>query len=46
MLRSGEFKVWEIAERCGYNDIFHFYKQFKQICGVSPSSCIPKKIVY
>jgi AraC-like DNA-binding protein len=43
LLKSGEFRVNEVAERCGYNDIFHFYRQFKRICGVSPSDCIPKK---
>jgi AraC-like DNA-binding protein len=46
MLRSGEYKVGEIAERCGYNDTFHFYKQFKLICGFSPSECIPKRNSY
>jgi AraC-like DNA-binding protein len=42
-LRSGEFRVSEAAERCGYGDIFHFYKHFKLICGISPSMCIPRK---
>ena len=46
MLRNGDYKVTEIAERCGYNDIFHFYKMFKQIYGFSPSECIPKKSKY
>jgi AraC-like DNA-binding protein len=43
LLRSGEYKVGEVAERCGYSDIYHFYKQFKTIMGVAPSQCIPKK---
>jgi Response regulator containing CheY-like receiver domain and AraC-type DNA-binding domain len=42
-LRSGEFRVSEVAERCGYSDIYHFYKHFKRICRMSPSSCIPRK---
>jgi len=42
-LRSGEFRVSEAAERCGYNDIYHFYKHFKRIYRISPSSCIPRK---
>jgi AraC-like DNA-binding protein len=46
MLRSGEYRVGETALRCGYNDIFHFYKQFKEICGVSPSELIFKKPKY
>jgi AraC-like DNA-binding protein len=43
MLHSGEFRVTEVALRCGYNDLFHFCKQFKRIYGVSPSQCLPKK---
>jgi len=43
LLRSGEFKVGEVAERCGFSDAFHFYKQFKSSMGISPSQCIPKK---
>lgn len=27
----------EIAERCGYTDIFHFIRQFKQKTGLTPS---------
>jgi YesN/AraC family two-component response regulator len=42
MLRSGEYKVCEAAEHCGYSDAFYFYKQFKRILGYAPSSCIPK----
>ncbi|MCL2174662.1 MAG: AraC family transcriptional regulator [Treponema sp.] len=43
-LKSGEFRVNEVAARCGYSDIYHFYSHFKDICGVAPSSCIPRKI--
>lgn len=41
MLRSGAYRVAEVADYCGYSDIFHFYKQFKAIIGVPPSRCIP-----
>jgi AraC-like DNA-binding protein len=41
-LTGGEHKVAETAERCGYSDIYHFYKQFKAVLGISPSQCIPK----
>ncbi|MDR1398703.1 MAG: AraC family transcriptional regulator [Treponema sp.] len=41
MLRSGAYRVAEVADLCGYNDMFHFYKQFKAIIGVPPSRCIP-----
>jgi AraC-like DNA-binding protein len=43
MLRSGEYKVYEAAEHCGYSDVFYFYKQFKRILGYAPSTCIPKR---
>jgi AraC-like DNA-binding protein len=46
MLRSGKYKVREVAEHCGYNDFLYFYKQFKQVYGISPSHCIPKKSEY
>jgi AraC-like DNA-binding protein len=42
MLQDGQYKVAEIAERCGYSDIYHFYKQFKAIMDITPSHCIPK----
>jgi len=42
-LKSGEFRVNEVAERCGFSDIFYFYRHFKNILGIAPSSCIPKK---
>lgn len=46
MLRSGEYKVGEIAERCGFSDGFYFYRQFKELYGISPSECIPKRNKY
>jgi AraC-like DNA-binding protein len=42
MLKSGAYRVTEVAEYCGYNDAFHFYKQFKHITGLPPSRYIPK----
>ncbi|MDR0786044.1 MAG: AraC family transcriptional regulator [Treponema sp.] len=42
MLESGAYRVSEAAEHCGYNDAFHFYKQFKHITGLPPSRYIPK----
>jgi AraC-like DNA-binding protein len=42
MLGSGAYRVAEVAEYCGYNDTFHFYKHFKQIVGIPPSHLIPK----
>ena len=42
MLVSGEYKVGDVAEACGFTDTSHFYKQFKNIKGFSPSQCLPK----
>lgn len=42
MLGSGAYRVAEVAEYCGYNDTFHFYKHFKQITGIPPSLYIPR----
>jgi AraC-like DNA-binding protein len=43
LLTSGEYKVGDAAEVCGFTDATHFYKQFKEIMGYAPSTCIPKK---
>ncbi|GHV82588.1 hypothetical protein AGMMS49991_11460 [Spirochaetia bacterium] len=43
MLKSGEYKVMEAAESCGYSDLIHFFKQFKAVIGIAPSQCIPKR---
>ena len=37
LIRSGFFKLHEIAEQLGYCDIFHFTKNFTKAKGVSPS---------
>jgi len=42
LLQSGRYKVHEAAERCGFSDIFHFYKKFRSLRGFAPSRCIPK----
>jgi AraC-like DNA-binding protein len=42
MLVSGEYKVAETAELCGYSDIYHFDKQFKALMDITPSQCIPR----
>jgi AraC-like DNA-binding protein len=43
MLNSGEYKVGDVAEVCGFTDVSHFYKQFKQSKGFPPSHSMPKK---
>jgi len=42
MLQTGNYKVHEAAERCGFSDIFHFYKKFRSLRGFAPSKCIPR----
>jgi len=42
LLRSGEYRVSEVAELCGFSDPFHFDRRFKEITGLAPSACIPK----
>jgi AraC-like DNA-binding protein len=42
MLKSGDYLVSDVAELCGYCDIFHFDKQFKAATGLPPSQYIPR----
>lgn len=42
MLQTGNYKVAEVAEHCGFSDVVHFYKSFKALRGFPPSRCIPK----
>ena len=43
ILITGEYKVGDVAEACGFTDVSHFYKQFKLIKGFPPSHSLPKK---
>ncbi|HKL80019.1 MAG TPA: AraC family transcriptional regulator [Mobilitalea sp.] len=40
MLYSGEYKINEIADACGFSDMFYFSKIFKENRGYSPSSAL------
>jgi AraC-like DNA-binding protein len=40
MLYSGIYRVGEVAEECGFSDIYYFSKVFKEHFGVSPSEVI------
>ncbi|MDR2478623.1 MAG: AraC family transcriptional regulator [Treponema sp.] len=42
MLQSGNYKVHEVGEHCGFSDVFHFYKSFKTLRGFPPSRCLPR----
>ena len=37
MLKSEELPVYEVAERSGYKDYFHFAKMFKKVTGKTPT---------
>lgn len=37
LLMDPQYKVYQIAEMVGYQDIHHFYKVFKKCCGTTPS---------
>ncbi|MDR0411622.1 MAG: AraC family transcriptional regulator [Treponema sp.] len=41
-LISGEYRVEEVAAHCGFSDVAHFYKLFKELMGFPPSYYIPK----
>ena len=36
-LKSGKYKVYEVAEMAGYRDITYFSTSFKKLMGISPS---------
>ena len=40
MLRVGIYTINEIANACGFSDIFYFSKVFKEVRGVAPSKLI------
>ena len=42
LLRHGEYTISQIAEACGYSDIYTFSHQFKVEFGISPTQFIKK----
>ena len=36
LLKTKNLSITEIAELCGFSDVYYFSKVFKQVCGVSP----------
>ncbi len=40
MLSSGMYKVSEVAEECGFSDIFYFSKVYKEHFGITPSEVL------
>ena len=43
MLATGDYRVSDTAEACGFTDASHLNKQFKLIKGYLPSSIMPRK---
>lgn len=39
LLGSTSLSVHEIAELCGYSNEVHFYRQFRQLTGMTPAAC-------
>ncbi|MFT4145936.1 MAG: helix-turn-helix transcriptional regulator [Mobilitalea sp.] len=37
LLVNGTLQVGQIAQLCGFNDIYHFSRCFKKLCGCSPT---------
>ncbi|MCQ2421021.1 MAG: helix-turn-helix transcriptional regulator [Clostridia bacterium] len=37
LLQQGQLSVGAIAERLGFSSIQHFSRQFKSLCGLSPT---------
>lgn len=42
LLQSGLYRISQVAELCGYADIYFFSRQFKNYMGISPSAFIEK----
>lgn len=40
LLSTGGFNVSEVADRCGFGDVFHFSKVFRRVTGRTPSSLV------
>ena len=40
LLQSGSYKVYEVADMCGFDSSFYFSKVFKKCEGISPSDYI------
>lgn len=42
LLKSDLYTISQIAEMCGYNDIYFFSRQFKEYMGIAPTDFISK----
>ena len=39
LLQTTDLPVEQVAEACGYSNCVHFFRQFKQIKGITPAKC-------
>ena len=46
ILTTTDLTLEQIAEICGYSNEVHFYRQFKQITGLTPSKYRKKESTY
>ena len=37
LLLTGVYNISQVAELCGYNNLYFFSRQFKEYCGISPA---------
>jgi two-component system response regulator YesN len=44
LLRKDDVKIYEIAEKLGFENAFYFSKVFKKVSGISPKEYVMKKI--
>ena len=40
LIRSGGYKVYEVAETVGFSNYAYFYQIFKKITGRAPTDCL------
>ena len=38
LISEKKYSLTEIAEKCGFSDIYHYSKSFKKIIGISPGA--------
>ena len=43
LLETGVYKISEIAEKCGFYDIYHFSKYFRLVMGITPSAFLKNR---
>jgi len=44
LLKDGNYKVYEISEKVGYNNVDYFHKKFKKYSGMSPAEFRKKQM--